>query len=125
MTRDRDDRRRDFDDHDDHDDDRGGRDFKQRRPPRVEIRFSFAVNGGPAPDEVHGDRFRAGTTVSTSKGPHRVVEVYWLTETHGRVLLRPIPTKKKKSEEKKTVKPSASPQKERHVSWVPSKSFPR
>lgn len=85
-------------------------DDRPRRLPRLEIRYTFAVNGGPAPDKVHGDRFRIGTTVSTSNGPHRVVEVYWLTEEHARVLLRRIPAEKKKAE-KKPEKPAARPKK--------------
>lgn len=87
----------------DKDFDREYDDDRPRRSPRLEIRYIFAVNNGPAPDEVHGERFRVGTTVSTSSGPHFVVEVYWLTEDCARVLLRPIP--EKKEPEKKPAPP--------------------
>jgi len=92
-------------DHDDRDNDREYDDRPRRRLPRPEIRYTFAVNNGPAPDRVHGNHFRVGTTVSTSNGPYHVVEVYWLTETHARVLLRPIPEEKKAEKKPAPVKP--------------------
>lgn len=89
-----------------HDRDHDDRDRGRRRPLRVEIQYTFAVCGRPAPSEVHGDRFRLGDTVSTSEGPHKVIEVYWFTEAKARVLLRPIPEEKKA--EKKPQKPQKS-----------------
>lgn len=88
----------------DRDRDRDDRDRGPRRPPRIETVYIFAVNKRPKPPEVHGDRFRLGNIVSTSDGPHRVVEVYWLTEHKARVLLRPIETEDKKAK-KKTQQP--------------------
>ena len=101
-------------------------DDRPRRPPRLEIRYTFAVNGGPAPDKVHGERFQIGTTVSTSSGPHYVVEVFWRSADRARVLLRPISVEKKpenkpeKKPEKKSEKKSAPP-----PPVKPRKRFPR
>lgn len=84
-------------------------DQPRRRSPRPEIRYTFVVNGKPAPDKVHGGGHRVGAIVSTSNGPHRVVEVYWLTEEHARVLLRLIPEEKKEKKEKKFTPPPKKP----------------
>jgi len=92
---------------------------RPQRSPRLEIRYTFAVNGGPAPDKVHGDRFQVGTTVSTSSGPHYVVEVFWRSASCAQVLLRRIPAEKKHAE-KKPEKKSAPPQPVK-----PRKRFPR
>lgn len=89
------------------DDDREYRGRGRRRPPRVEIQYTFAVCGQPKPPEVRGDNFRLGDIVSTSEGPHKVIEVYWITEAKARVLLRPVevPKKAEKKAEKKPQKP--------------------
>lgn len=95
MNRDRD---RDHEEDHDYDD-------RPRRVPRIEIRYIFAVNKGPAPTSVHGSHFYQGQIISTSNGPHKVVEVYWITLTKARVLLRPsLPeSKPEKTEPKKSV----------------------
>lgn len=89
MNRDRVDRDRD----NDRDNDRDDR--PRRRLPRLEIRYTFVVKGKPAPDEVRGENFRLGIVVSTSSGPHRVVEIFWYSDYKATVLLRPVPPEKK------------------------------
>jgi hypothetical protein len=73
----------------------------KRRQQREEITYIFAVNGRPKPPTVHGDRFKLGEIVSTSEGPHKVVEVYWIKETKARVLLRPVPAEEAPKKDKK------------------------
>jgi len=74
-----------------------------RRQPRPETKFVFRVNGKPRPpEEIHCAREpRLDDILSTSEGPHRVVEVFWSGgETRGwkaNVLLTPL-GKKDKSE---------------------------
>ena len=73
--------------HDDDDD----REYRgPRRSPRVETEYTFAVHGRPKPPEVRAGLFRLGDIVATSDGPHKVIEVFWITATKARVLLRPI-----------------------------------
>ena len=104
MNRDRD---RDREDHDqDQDHEYGDR---PRRTPRVEIRYIFAVNRGPAPTSIHGSHFYQGQIISTSDGPHKVVEVFWITVSKARVLLRPLPPEKKPEPEKKSKKSKPAP----------------
>jgi hypothetical protein len=81
---------------------------RRRRDPRVvspPVKYVFRVNGKPRPPaEVHARSFKLGEIVSTSEGPHKVVEVYWSGgEKRGwraDVLLRPVETEEKKPEKK-------------------------
>jgi len=82
----------------------------RRRQPRVEVQYTFAVRGRPKPPEVHGDCFRLGDIVSTSEGPHKVIEVYWFTEAKARVLLRLVKEEHPK-QPKKAKKKTQSPKK--------------
>ena len=103
------------------DDDREYR--SRRRLPRVEDQYIFAVNGRPKPPEVHGNRFRLGDIVSTSDGPHKVIEVYWLTEHKARVLLRPISEKKKPKTDAKTDAKTKKTQQPKKFNTRGAKSF--
>ena len=90
MPHDKDDCDRDYDD-------------RPRRPrqPRIEIQYTFVVKDKPALIGIKGSSFRIWDTVSTSEGPHKVVEVYWRTEAKAVVLLRPIPEKELQKDPKK------------------------
>lgn len=94
----------------------------QRRSPRVEIQYIFAVNERPKPPEVHGDRFRLGDIVSTSEGPHKVIEVYWLTEAKARVLLRPVEKEQPEKAKKKAQSPKKFNVKGTQTSRLPARS---
>jgi hypothetical protein len=88
-----------------HDDDRDDdRDYGRPRPPRIETAYIFAFTFvRPEPPEVYGDRFWLGNVVSTSDGPYKVIEVYWITAHKARVLLRPVLEKKKLKRPKKKI----------------------
>jgi len=97
-------RMRFFHDEDDSDFERPRRrrDNRVTSPP---VKYVFRVNGKPRPPaEVHARSFKLGEIVSTSEGPHKVVEVYWSgSDKRGwkaDVLLRPIVTEEKKPEKK-------------------------
>ncbi len=71
------------------------RDYGRPRPPRIETVYIFAFTFvRPELPEVYGDRFWPGNVVSTSDGPYKVIEVYWITAHKARVLLRPVLEKK-------------------------------
>lgn len=82
-------------------DDDGDREHHGRRKPRAVVVFTFAVNGRPKAPEVRGERFRLGDIIATSDGPHKVIEVFWFSDTKARVLLRPMPPEKAPEKPKK------------------------
>lgn len=93
-------RTRDFDDDFEERPERHSR----RRQQRPETKFVFRVNGKPRPPaEVHFEREpKLGDVLSTSSGPHKVVEVYWSGGDRrgwkADVLLRPLKDGEKKRE---------------------------
>lgn len=88
-----------------YDEDRNDRyDESRRRNLPPEVVYTFAANGRMKPPEVFGDRFRCGMFVSTSEGPHKVIEVYWWSATKARVLVRPTTEAEKQDAGKPTKK---------------------
>lgn len=90
-------RPREFDDDDRFE--RGSRRYDRPRQPKPLTKYVFRVNGKPRPPaEVRCERDpKLGDVLSTSEGPHLVVEVYWSgSEKRGwkaDVLLRPVEKK--------------------------------
>lgn len=92
---------RDEDD-DDFERPRRRRDHRVTSPP---TKYVYRVNGRPKPPaEIHARNVKLGEIVSTSEGPHKIVEVYWSgSDSRGwkaDVLLRPVETEEKKPEKK-------------------------
>jgi len=100
-------RAREYDDDGGDRGDRYDRHSNRRRQPRPETKFVFRVNGKPKPpEEIRFDREpKLGDTLSTSEGPHRVVEVYWSGGDRrgwkADVLLKPLGKKDKPKDKSK------------------------
>jgi len=78
------------------------RDNRVTSPP---TKYVYRVNGRPKPPaEIHARIVKLGEVISTSEGPHKIVEVYWSgSDNRGwksDVLLRPVVTEEKKPEKK-------------------------
>lgn len=91
------------------DDDRPRKRKRDRQTLTVPTKFIFRSTTNPRPPaEVGGGCFRRGDIVSTSEGPHRVVEIFWGGgETRGwkaHVLLTPLGGKEKKAAQEATAK---------------------
>lgn len=95
-----------------HDDGDQRDDYPSRRRDQYEpvkgTEYIFHRHGARPPARVHDSYFRLGDIVSTSEGPHKVVEVYWEgSDTRGwkaYVLLRPVEEKEAPKEAKKAAK---------------------
>lgn len=86
----------------DDDDDRSRKRKRDRPVLAVPTKFIFRSTTSPHPPaEVRGGYFKRGDFVSTSEGPHKVVEIFWGgSETRGwkaHVLLSPLEGKEKKA----------------------------
>jgi hypothetical protein len=73
----------------------------RRRQLRPETKYVYRVNGAKPPTEVYCERGpKLGDVLSTSSGPHKVVEVFWSGDDRrgwkADVLLRPLTFEEKK-----------------------------
>lgn len=53
-------------------------------------RYTFAVQGSLKVPTVQALRIKLGEIINTSFGPHRIIEVFWVTQTDAKVLLRKV-----------------------------------